>query len=178
MPFGMDQPVLIDAVLDHAEQRFRVAGFEQEAEHAAFVHGGDGRFEIGLAGEHHAHGLRGDLVDLGEETRAVHVRHAHVGDHHGERTLRADDVEPRGTAGGGFDFHAIAQLAADAVEHVRLVVDEQHAVFHDGAHAGAPCAMASAHIWRHSFHLAARLCFSRYSKFRNSSGERGSPICG
>ena len=46
---GVDQPVLLDAVLDDAEQGFRVAGLEQEAEYAALVDGGDGGFEVGLA---------------------------------------------------------------------------------------------------------------------------------
>ena len=75
-----------------------------------------------------------DLVHFREETRAVHLRHAHVGDDHRERTLCFDRSSSPAAAPIAVSMSsAIAQLAADAVEHVGLVVDEQHAVAHDGA---------------------------------------------
>ena len=86
----------------------------------------------------------------GEEARAVHLRHAHVGDHHGERPLRFDHREAGRGAGRGFELDAIAQLAANAIQHVGLVVDEQDSLFHEDFPGHGVGAQASRHSFQRS----------------------------
>jgi hypothetical protein len=79
---GRDQPMLLDGVIHRREQRHRRAGLGEKAEDLALVDGGRRRVHVRITGEQHAHGVRRQVLRLGEEGGAVHARHAHVGHHY------------------------------------------------------------------------------------------------
>ena len=66
-------------------------------------------------------------------------------------------ARPGGGADRGLDVEPVAQLTADAVEHVRLVVDEQDAF----AHEGFPCSVRRRTLRAIHSSLSRRLCDSR-----------------
>jgi hypothetical protein len=142
-------------------------GFMRKRKIVPLVDRGNRRIEIGLSGKNHADRVGRYLVHLGKEARAVHLRHAHVGHHDGERPFRFDQREPCGCTDRGFQIETIAQLPPDTVEHVGLVIDEQDAIAH--GHEGDPCTVA-AQVSRHSFQRSVRFWESRYARFNPSSG--------
>jgi len=140
MFLGVDQPVLLDAILDHTEQGFRVAGLEQKRNTrpsftAAIV---DSR---SAWPESTMRTVCGAISFTLARNRAPSISGIRMSEHDRERALRLDEAEARGSAGRGFDFDAIAQLATDAVEHIGSSSTKQHAVHPRrasfGQHAGA-----------------------------------------
>ena len=102
-----------------------VPGLGDVAVNFALVDGGDGGADIGIAGEQDAHGIGPFLPHLFEELRAVHVGHAHVGDHQIDRLLLEQRQALR-TALGGMNLVAMRpEQAAQGAENVRFVIHEQ-----------------------------------------------------
>ena len=78
--FGDDGPMLGQAEVDGACQLLLLAWLGQKPENVAFVDRGDGRVEVGKAGEQHSYRVRRFSSHSSQELGAVHARHAHVGD--------------------------------------------------------------------------------------------------
>ena len=145
LPFRHQQPVLLEAPLQGGPELRARAGLGQEHEDLAVVDRRDGCFEGGLAAQDDAHRIRALGMHAAEKLGAVHVRHAHVRHHHGEGRCAPDDLEPFGPAGSGLDVESLAELPAHGVEHVALVIDEQHSrAWRGGGHPACarPASMA------------------------------------
>ena len=63
----------------------------------ATIHRGDRRVDVGLPGQQYPDGVAGRCAGTGQERRPVHDPHAHVADHHRERTVVLEQLE-RGCA--------------------------------------------------------------------------------
>jgi len=91
----------------------------------ALVDGGDGRAHVGIAGEQDAYRIRPFGPYLFEKLRAVHLRHAHVGNHQVDGIL-LEHLQPRRAAIGGED--AVAQRPEQPFQRTQdigLVIHEQ-----------------------------------------------------
>jgi len=117
---------VVNCLLQHLPHHRRRTRLLEEAEDPALVDRGEDRLDIGLAGEHHAGGLRRERLRTSQQLRAPHARHAHVGDDHlkgpGVREPR-ERFDPRRRAD---HFVRAPQHHAEALGHLLLVIDEQH----------------------------------------------------
>ena len=85
-------------------------------------------FKLGLPGKNHAYRPGLQFLDLGEQGRAIHARHAHVADHDIKRTL--GKIGQRFFGADGEDHLPFTALAAQDItqtgEHIGVVVHEQN----------------------------------------------------
>ena len=123
-PLGHVKPVISQCGRARAEQLVRVAGLRQVAKQACSVDGLDRLFEVGMSRQQHPHRIGSDHAGSSQELGARHDRHPHVGEDDGVAVgfieQRAESV---GSAHRRLNVEAAAQDTAQAVEHVRLVVD-------------------------------------------------------
>ncbi|MEZ4241391.1 MAG: hypothetical protein R3F59_35610 [Myxococcota bacterium] len=125
-PLRRHELVLLRRRLHRGEERRRRAGLREEAEDLALVDGGDGRADVGLAGEQDAHGVGRLLARVGEERGAVHAGHAHVRHDDGGVGVLGEPAQRLGAGGRGGRLIAPTEVEHQPVEHVGLVVDAQH----------------------------------------------------
>ena len=57
-------------------------GFREKPEDVSVIDSEQSGLLVGVSGEHHTDGLRGDMPDPGQQFDAVHAWHAHVGNDH------------------------------------------------------------------------------------------------
>ena len=81
---GEHQPVLDDTGVDGRLELLGWAGLGEETEDLSLIHRADGFIAVRLTGEQDACRIWTAHHDLVEERGAIHLGHAHVGDHHGE----------------------------------------------------------------------------------------------
>ncbi|OPZ02257.1 MAG: hypothetical protein BWZ10_03370 [candidate division BRC1 bacterium ADurb.BinA364] len=129
LPLGRHRSMAIDAFVQHLGQALGGARLGDETEDGAFVDGVDGHPLVGVTGQHHARNLGSAFLDLGQQLDAVHSRHVHVGDNHGERSLALQQRQRLLAAERRFDVVLAVQLALEGGQHIGFVIDKQHAAF-------------------------------------------------
>jgi hypothetical protein len=130
LALGGHQVVVAEGVVEHLFDGFRRAGLGEQAEDVALVHGLDGDLQVRVAGQEHAHGVRAAVADDAQHVHAVHAGHVVVANDHGERALPGRGLDARLGALGGHDLALFAQLPAEALQQVQVVVDKQHLSVH------------------------------------------------
>jgi hypothetical protein len=83
--------------------------------------------DVGVAGEQQADRVGVFAAELGEELDAGRLGHALVG-HHAVDLVVLHDAHPLGGAGGAEDAVVKAEQVLHALDHVRLVVDDEDGV--------------------------------------------------
>ena len=91
----------------------------------AAVDGGGGGLLVGIAREHHAHGVGTDPADILQHLDAVHAGHPHVHERHGVRAPRPCEFEGLGAAERGVEAVLLAETALEGGEQVGIVVDKE-----------------------------------------------------
>ncbi len=154
-----------------------MAGLEQEAIHLALVDRAYGGFEVRLARQDHADGVRPLLAHFGEELAAGHARHAFVGDDHVDLVAREDHQT----------FRAESAVKISNCERSRL---RTSAEVRFGSSSTSSSLLFSikftfvqSAFWitvvyasRHSLQRSRRPWAARYSRFRPRSAERTSAM--
>ena len=120
--------IVLDRAFHRGMQFRRRAWLTQELQHLGFVDRGDGRSQVGLAGQQDASSMRRHGTRARQERGPVHARHAHVGDQHRDAILALQYLQCLGAAERGEHFIAPAELQAQALEHLGLVVHAQYLV--------------------------------------------------
>ncbi len=121
------EPMQLDRRRYRRSENIRRARLGQEAKDLPLIDRRDRRVEIGLPGEQHAHGVGRDLAHLGEQGRAVHARHPHVGQDHARRPFARDELERRTAARRSLDLVVAPQVELQPLEHIGLVVHAENA---------------------------------------------------
>ena len=82
MPGSEVQFVLADAGLYSRDQILHGDRFVKKAKNMALINGVSGGFLIGVAGQHHANGVRCPFVHALQDFDAIHPRHPHIAKNH------------------------------------------------------------------------------------------------
>jgi len=99
--FGNHQPILFDAEMNNVYQGLWRAGFGKKLKNVPCVDRVNGFVKIGIAGEHHSHGIGCDFFNPAEKFNAVHFGHLEVGYNDGIRSAVSDGFQPFfGSLGG------------------------------------------------------------------------------
>src|SRR5262249_43922805 len=94
------------------------------AKNVPFVDCSDDRLDIGISSEEHADGIGLELSSLSEELVAGHAGHPLVAQYELDLII-LKDLDRVLACEGSQDPVLAVELMAQAVEHVRLVVDDQ-----------------------------------------------------
>jgi hypothetical protein len=121
---GRHQAVQLDCAGDLVEEDLGRARLGQEPVDLALVDRLDGRLGVGLAGQQDANDVRVPGTDAGQEGRAVHLRHPHVGNDDGHRH-GGQQLQRLGAAVRRVHLEPLAQLPPQAVEDGDLVVHQE-----------------------------------------------------
>ena len=125
LTFGPYRPVLGHGVGQRLDQDGPGARLEEEPEDVAVIDGRQGVLHVGLAGQQYAHGVRTDPQGLGQHGGTVHAGHAHIGHEDGKGRILAQERQRLGARLGPDDGELGVQLAPEAVQDGRLIVDTQ-----------------------------------------------------
>ena len=118
------QLVLLDPLADDPLELDAVPGLEDVAEDVPFVDGVDDRLDVGVAGEEHPDRVGLELAGLAEQDVARHAGHALVGEDHLDVVV-LEQLDGRRAVVLRQDAVGAVELVAQALEDVRLVVDDQ-----------------------------------------------------
>ena len=119
---------MFDGGFHRGMQFRRRAGLAQELQYLCFVDRGNRRSQVGLPGQQYAGGVGRYRACACQKGRAVHARHAHVGDQHRDAIFPLQYLQRLGAAERGEHIVAPAKLQAQALEYLRFVVDAQDLV--------------------------------------------------
>ena len=123
--FFLFQRAPFQRVAHHQHDIVLVPGLGHVAVDFALVDGVEDGLDIGIARQQQAYGAGPALAHLGQELRAIHVRHAHVGDDQVHRLALEQGQARRAAVGRQHAVAVRAEQPPQRREDIRFVVDAQ-----------------------------------------------------
>ena len=125
LPLGGNQPMLVGRGLNGRKKDLGVARLGEESKDLSVVDCCNRGIQVGLSGEQEPDRVGRALLDLAQESCAVHLGHAHVRDDHAGRIVSVNDCQSTLATGRGRNPIVPPQIQHQPFQHPGLIVDTQ-----------------------------------------------------